>query len=49
LTSDQGKEMAEHRRITAETGTPAFFCAAHSGWRRPSNENSNGLLRDYFP
>lgn len=41
--------MAEHQRITAETGIPVFFCDAHSPWQRSSNENSNGLLRDYFP
>lgn len=41
--------MAEHQRIPAETGTPVYFCDAHSPWQRPSNENSNGLLRDYFP
>ncbi len=46
---DQGKELALHRQITATTGTAVFFCDAHSPWQRGSNENTNGLLRDYFP
>jgi len=49
LTWDQGKELAMHQHITAHTGTPVFFCDAHSPWQRGSNENMNGLLRDYFP
>ncbi len=49
LTWDQGKELALHRQITAQTGTDVFFCDAHSPWQRGSNENMNGLLRDYFP
>jgi len=49
LTWDQGKELALHRQITATTGTAVFFCDAHSPWQRGSNENTNGLLRDYFP
>ena len=49
LTWDQGKELAQHRQITVETGTSVFFCNAHSPWQRASNENTNGLLRDYFP
>jgi IS30 family transposase len=49
LTWDQGKELALHRQITAQTGTEVFFCDAHSPWQRGSNENMNGLLRDYFP
>jgi transposase, IS30 family len=49
LTWDQGKELALHQRITAATGTDVFFCDAHAPWQRGSNENMNGLLRDYFP
>jgi transposase, IS30 family len=50
LTWDQqGKELAQHQEITAQTATSVFFCEAHSPWQRGSNENMNGLLRDYFP
>jgi IS30 family transposase len=49
LTYDQGKEMAEHRRLALETGMRIFFADPHSPWQRPSNENTNGLLRQYFP
>ena len=49
LTWDQGKELALHQQVTERTGTPVFFCDAHSPWQRGSNENMNGLLRDYFP
>jgi len=49
LTWDQGKELAQHRQITEQIGTKVFFCDAHSPWQRGSNENMNGLLRDYFP
>jgi IS30 family transposase len=49
LTWDQGKELALHHEIAEQTGTKVFFCDAHSPWQRGSNENMNGLLRDYFP
>lgn len=49
LTWDQGKELSYHQQITAATGTDVFFCDAHSPWQRGSNEDTNGLLRDYFP
>ena len=49
LTWDQGKEMALHRDISAGLGMPVYFCDPHSPWQRPSNENTNGLLRQYFP
>ena len=49
VTWDQGKEMALHAQVTATLGTDIYFCDAHSPWQRGSNENTNGLLRDYFP
>jgi len=49
LTWDQGKEMALHRQISDRLGMPVFFCQKASPWQRPSNENTNGLLRQYFP
>jgi IS30 family transposase len=49
LTWDQGSEMAGHVQPAADLGTSITFCEAHSPWQRPTNENTNGLLRDYFP
>jgi transposase, IS30 family len=49
LTWDHGKEMAEHARLTADTGIPVFFCDPRSPWQPASNENANGLVRQYLP
>ena len=49
LTWDQGAEMAQHAKLKTETGIRVFFCDPQSPWQRASNENTNGLLRQYFP
>ena len=49
LTWDRGKELSDHRRFSLETDIDVYFCGPRSPWQRGSNENTNGLLRQYFP
>jgi transposase, IS30 family len=49
LTWDQGAEMSQHKKVSVDAGIDVYFADPHTPWHRPSNENTNGLLRQYFP
>ena len=49
LAWDQGAEMSQHAQLRVDTGLPVYFCDPQSPWQRGTNENTNGLLRQYFP
>ena len=46
---DNGKEFASHKQLATSTGMPVYFCDPYSPWQRGTNENTNGLLRQFFP
>lgn len=49
MTYDQGQEMTMHKQLSKRTGVAVYFCDPHSPWQRGSNENTNGLVRQYLP